>query len=227
MIPAAGGKPKQLTYHTADDTVAGWSPDGKRVLFSSVRAKGAFPTVATLFEIAVDGGTEEWVPTDWGTYGSYSADGKKLALMRHPASWSRKHYRGAYAADLWVMDVTAKTFARSAGRTTTRATGSGRCTATARSTSSRPDGQREGRQVRRPRGDEERQQHLEGLRKGRHTRQVTRHETGNLYSRASRPTGRPSSTRRISGSGSSTWRAANPPRSSSTSSRTRRKTKSN
>jgi tricorn protease len=116
VIPAAGGKPRQLTYHTADDTVVGWSPDGKRVLFSSVRAKGAFPTVATLFEIAVDGGTEEWVPTDWGANGSYSADGKKLALMRHPATWSRQHYRGSYAADLWVMDVTAKTFAQISGQ---------------------------------------------------------------------------------------------------------------
>ena len=30
--------------------------------------------------------------------------------MRHPSVWSRKHYRGSYAADLWVMDVAAKTF---------------------------------------------------------------------------------------------------------------------
>src|SRR6185369_991284 len=74
VIPASGGKPRQLTYHTADDTVVGWSPDGKKVLFSSTRAKGAFPTVSTLFEIAVDGGTEEAVPVDWGASGSYSAD---------------------------------------------------------------------------------------------------------------------------------------------------------
>src|SRR5689334_6882917 len=115
VIPAAGGKPKQLTYHTADDTVVGWSPDGKKVLFSSVRAKGAFPTVATLFEISVDGGAEEALPVDWGASGSYSPDGKKLAFMRHPSVWSRQHYRGAYAADLWVMDVAAKSFAKLSG----------------------------------------------------------------------------------------------------------------
>jgi tricorn protease len=116
VIPAAGGKPKQLTYHTADDNVVGWSADGKRVLFSSSRAKGAFPTVVTLFEIPVDGGVEESVPTDWGASASYSADGKKLAFMRHPSVWSRKHYRGSYAGDLWVMDVAAKTFARISGQ---------------------------------------------------------------------------------------------------------------
>ena len=110
VIPAAGGKPKQLTFHSADDNVVGWTPDGRKIVFSSVRAKGAFPSVATLFEVSVDGGVEQPVATDWGAAASYSADGRKLAFMRHPAVWSRKHYRGSYAADLWVMDTAAKTF---------------------------------------------------------------------------------------------------------------------
>src|SRR5215831_7096881 len=54
VIPAAGGKPKQLTFHSANDTVAGWTPDGKRILFSSGRAKGVFPSVATLLEIPAE-----------------------------------------------------------------------------------------------------------------------------------------------------------------------------
>ncbi len=110
VVSAEGGKPKQLTFHSADDNVVGWTPDGKRVIFSSTRAKGAFPNVATLFEVCVEGGAEQPVPTDWGSSASYSPDGKKMAFTRHPAVWSRKHYRGAYAADLWVMDVAAKTF---------------------------------------------------------------------------------------------------------------------
>ena len=116
VIPAAGGKPRQLTFHSANDTVAGWTPDGRKILFSSVRAKGAFPTVATLFEVPLEGGVEQPVPTDWGASGSYSPDGKKLAFMRHPSVWSRKHYRGAYAADLWVMDVAAKTYTKLSGQ---------------------------------------------------------------------------------------------------------------
>jgi tricorn protease len=112
VIAAAGGKPRQLTFHTADDTVVGWSPDSKRVLFTSTRGNGVFPTVATLWEIAAAGGIETPVPTDWGAWASYSPDGARLAFTRHPAPWSRKHYRGTYAADLWVMDVASKKFAR-------------------------------------------------------------------------------------------------------------------
>src|SRR6202171_1593724 len=61
VIPAAGGKPRQLTFHSADDNVVGWSTDGKKVLFQSSRAKGVFPSIATLFEVSVDGGLEQAV----------------------------------------------------------------------------------------------------------------------------------------------------------------------
>ncbi|MES1258745.1 MAG: biopolymer transporter Tol, partial [Acidobacteriota bacterium] len=107
VVAAEGGKPKQLTWHTANDTVVGWTPDGKSVMFTSVRGKGAFPTVATLWEVPLEGGMEQPLPTDWGASASYSRDGSKLAFTRHPAVWSRQHYRGAYAADLWVMDTHA------------------------------------------------------------------------------------------------------------------------
>jgi tricorn protease len=55
---------------------------------------------------------EEPIETDWGASGSYSPDGLKLAFNRHPGSWSRKHYRGAYAADLWLMDTAARKFTK-------------------------------------------------------------------------------------------------------------------
>ncbi|HUB80137.1 MAG TPA: S41 family peptidase [Bryobacteraceae bacterium] len=112
VVPAAGGEPRQLTFHTANDTVVGWTPDGKRIIFSSVRGNGAFPSVATLWEVSVDGGIERPLNTDWGAYASYSPDGAKLAFTRHPSVWSRKHYRGSYAADLWVEDLAAQKFTR-------------------------------------------------------------------------------------------------------------------
>ncbi len=80
------------------------------MLFSSARGQGAFPNVATLYTVPAEGGMERPVPTDWGSNGSYSADGTKLAFTRHPSVWSRQHYRGQYAADLWVMDVAAKKY---------------------------------------------------------------------------------------------------------------------
>ncbi|MBZ5621935.1 MAG: DPP IV N-terminal domain-containing protein [Acidobacteriia bacterium] len=112
LVPVTGGEPRQLTFHSADDNVVGWTPDGKKIVFSSTRGNGAFPSVATLWEVPVDGGIERAVDTDWGAYASYSPDGKKLAFTRHPSVWSRKHYRGSYAADLWVEDLAAGKFTR-------------------------------------------------------------------------------------------------------------------
>jgi tricorn protease len=112
VIAAAGGRPKQLTFHSADDTVVGWTPDGKSVIFTSSRNKGVFPNVATMFTVAIDGGMEVLIETDWGSSGSYSPDGAKLAFMRHPSVWSRKHYRGSWAADLWVEEIATKKFTK-------------------------------------------------------------------------------------------------------------------
>ena len=36
-MPAAGGVPKRLTWHPSPDVVLGWSPDGKKIIFSSPR----------------------------------------------------------------------------------------------------------------------------------------------------------------------------------------------
>ncbi len=112
VIPVSGGKPRQLTFHSANDEVVGWSPDGKKIIFTSSRGNGVFPSVITLWEISPEGGIETPIATDWGAWASYAPDGQKLAFTRHPAPWSRKHYRGSYAADLWVEDLASKKFAR-------------------------------------------------------------------------------------------------------------------
>jgi len=109
VMPAEGGEPRQLTFHSAADTVVGWSRDSRRVLFSSARGR-LYPGTPSLYEVSVEGGLETPLPTDWGYWGSYSPDGSKFVFNRHPMTWWRKHYRGSYAADLWVMDVRAKTF---------------------------------------------------------------------------------------------------------------------
>jgi tricorn protease len=111
-VAVTGGKPRQLTFHSANDNVIGWTPDSKRVIFESSRDQGIFPSVSTLFEIPIDGGLEQPILTDWGSWASYSADGAKLAFTRHPGVWSRKHYRGSYAVDLWLEDVGTKKFTR-------------------------------------------------------------------------------------------------------------------
>ena len=109
VMPASGGEAKQLTFHSAPDTVVGWSRDSKRIIFSSARGH-LYPGIPNLYEVSLEGGLEQPLPTDWGTWGSYSPSGDHLAFNRHPAVWWRKHYRGSYAADLWVANLKAKTF---------------------------------------------------------------------------------------------------------------------
>src|SRR4029450_8612263 len=89
----------RLPYHTGPDDFVGWTRDSQQVIFRSARGDGAFPTVAVLYQIAATGGMEKALPVDWGYWGSFSPDGKSLAFNRHPAVWSRQHYRGSYAAD--------------------------------------------------------------------------------------------------------------------------------
>ncbi|HEX4592595.1 MAG TPA: S41 family peptidase [Gemmataceae bacterium] len=108
VMPANGGPAKRLTYHSAPDMVVGWLRDSKRVVFNSNRGR-VYGGIPSLYEVPIDGGAELPLPTDWGTYASFSPDGKQLAYNRHPSPWTRKHYRGSYCADLWLCDLDSKT----------------------------------------------------------------------------------------------------------------------
>ncbi|MBM3747152.1 MAG: protease, partial [Acidobacteria bacterium] len=49
VVPAAGGVPRRLTWHPMPDVVAGWTPDGKQVLFRSGRiSQSRFGRLLTL-----------------------------------------------------------------------------------------------------------------------------------------------------------------------------------
>jgi tricorn protease len=115
VVPATGGASQRLTFHAGADDVVGWTRDSTKVLFRSARGAGAFPNVATLWEVPVGGGDEKPLPVDWGYYGTYSPDGRSLAFNRHPAVWTRQHYRGSFAADLWVANLGAKTYTKLLG----------------------------------------------------------------------------------------------------------------
>jgi tricorn protease len=107
LIPASGGQAKQLTNHSADDTVLGWSADSSAVLFSSNRGEDFMPQ---LYLVSVNGGMPWKAGTDMGVQASYSPDGQRLAYNQKGQVYWRKYYRGAYQTDIMVMDVAAKKF---------------------------------------------------------------------------------------------------------------------
>ena len=115
VVPAAGGAPKRLTFHTGNDEVVGWTRDSQQIVFRAARGDGAFTTVAVLYQVAVSGGMEKPLPVDWGYWGSYAPDGKSLVFNRHPSTWSRRHYRGSYSADLWVANLGNQTYTKLLG----------------------------------------------------------------------------------------------------------------
>jgi tricorn protease len=115
VVPVGGGAPQRLTFHPGADDVVGWTRDSKSVMFRASRGVGAFPNVATLHLVPAAGGPEQSLPLDWGYYGSFSPDGTSLAFNRHPSTWTRQHYRGSFAADLWIGNMATKTFTKLLG----------------------------------------------------------------------------------------------------------------
>jgi tricorn protease len=107
IIPSEGGAAKQLTFHSSDDTVLGWRPDSRAVLFSANRGEDFTPQ---LYLVSVEGGMPTKAGADMGVQAAYSRDGRRLAYNPKSQVYWRKYYRGATQSDIVVMDVAAKRF---------------------------------------------------------------------------------------------------------------------
>ena len=107
-IPANGGVPHRLTYHPGDDSVVGWSPDGKDILFLSGRA--AWNDFSQLFRIHADGSAlPVAVPASIGR--------QRLAFTRRKADRLRK---GSADVDT-MLPPGATLYSRICGATLARA----------------------------------------------------------------------------------------------------------
>lgn len=102
VMPASGGNPRRLTYHPGDDSVVGWAPDGKRILYRSDSNRGT--PVPRLFTIAAVGGPEEELSLPIAQQGCYSPDGVQLAyvpMSQWQPDW--KQYRGGQTLPIWLI----------------------------------------------------------------------------------------------------------------------------
>jgi tricorn protease len=113
VISVNGGEPKQLSYYPTqgplpsrwgtDHQVYGWSPDGKRVLFRSLRQDFGN---GRLYQVSVDGGLPSVLPMPRAGSGDFSPDGNKIAyspLFRDFRTWKR--YQGGWAQNLYIYDL--------------------------------------------------------------------------------------------------------------------------
>src|SRR5689334_19577244 len=98
VMPADGGVPARLTQHGAPDRVVDWTTDGKRILFASGRESGR-ERFNQFFTISSKGGQAEKLPLAYAEFGSYSPDGKQMALtFRTQVFRNWKRYRGGWNA---------------------------------------------------------------------------------------------------------------------------------
>jgi tricorn protease len=115
VIPVTGGIPKQLTYYPArgplpprwgyDNQVYGWTPDGKSVVFRSLRDHFDLGD-CQLYTVSVDGGLPQPLPMPKSGAGDFSPDGTKVIyspLFRDFRTWKR--YSGGWAQQLYIFDL--------------------------------------------------------------------------------------------------------------------------
>lgn len=103
-VPSAGGVPRRLTYHPGADVVAGWTIDGKSILFRSGRS--SYSRFARLFTISIDGGFPVEVPLPMAFEGSFSKDGSRVAYCPLPRAFTAwKRYRGGQTTAVWLAKL--------------------------------------------------------------------------------------------------------------------------
>ncbi|MBD0373494.1 MAG: PD40 domain-containing protein [Pyrinomonadaceae bacterium] len=119
VISTEGGEPRQLTYYNDvgplpprggwDNTVMGWTPDGRNVLFRSNRVAQS-NRLSRPYLISVDGGTEQPLAITESGSASFSPDGSRLAftpITNEFRGWKR--YRGGQSPDVWIYDLQSNT----------------------------------------------------------------------------------------------------------------------
>ncbi len=104
-VPVKGGTPTRLTWYPAGATVCGWSTDGEQVLFASPRETA--PTgFKRLWTVSKNGSPEILLTKQWGNNGSFSPDGKKIAIdrvSRWDVEW--RNYRGGQNTPLVILNL--------------------------------------------------------------------------------------------------------------------------
>jgi tricorn protease len=111
VVPAAGGSPVRLTWDPNGVRIIGWTPDGKNVLFSSARVNPE--KRRRLWSVSAKGGMPSLLPIPWVAHAAMAPDGKRVAYVPISAEWQHwKDYTAGQADDIWITDITQKSFRR-------------------------------------------------------------------------------------------------------------------
>ena len=115
VMPSTGGIPRQLTFYPADgplptrwgwdNQVYGWTNDGKRIVFRSLRDSWNVG-YSRLYTVSVEGGPAEPLPMPESGAASFSPGGNKLVYSPRARDFrTEKRYSGGTANSLYIFDV--------------------------------------------------------------------------------------------------------------------------
>ncbi|MBL9147270.1 MAG: PD40 domain-containing protein [Phycisphaerae bacterium] len=113
MRPDGTGIEQVTQLDTPQSLVAfGAGPNGTPVLTFDAAIENDLYRSARPYAVALSGGTPFRVHDAFGTNAQYSRDGSKVLFERGGSAWSRRHYRGPDARDVWLFDVKSGAFTR-------------------------------------------------------------------------------------------------------------------
>ena len=105
VMDADGGNPQNLTNNPSRDVSPSWSPDGKRIIFSSDRDRGRGDHNYEIYVMDADGGNEQNLTNnpDEDRHPSWSPDGKRIVF----SALRDGHFIGdsGLTSEIYVMDA--------------------------------------------------------------------------------------------------------------------------
>lgn len=118
VMPAGGGTPTQVTFHSSGSALYEWLPDGTGWLVGTQwdhgwsRRNNDRLQIVRRAENPDRRPAPELVFDDYAQNGTLSPDGQTVLFNREGPEWWRKGYTGSQSAQLWSYDRADKSFAR-------------------------------------------------------------------------------------------------------------------
>ncbi|MDA3861656.1 MAG: S41 family peptidase [Melioribacteraceae bacterium] len=109
IMPAEGGLPKRLTYHSTNDIITDFTNENE-LLFTTGRLFRQVEWDSEIASVSTDGGTPERILDAVGNMAVKSPNGKQIAFVRGWGRMDREKYTGSADNEIWIYNKEAKSF---------------------------------------------------------------------------------------------------------------------